>query len=184
MIRRRRRGAVLIWFTGVFLTTFTFVGLISVDYGHVIYARSEIRAVATDAALQAARQYQEDPSSEQAPLLLDETAARDAVAAAVQSVTDLKILRKTTITATKVTFENNEPGNELWFEQPPSQMRVPRVVVSITYEIRDLSLLDLGLTLLGEADTTLSGTITASAVICLPGFNPDTLNGACQRSDA
>jgi Flp pilus assembly protein TadG len=181
---RRRRGAVLIWFAGAFLTMFSFTGLVAIDFGQVIYSRSEIKTVASDAALRGAREYLQDTSSEQAPLLMDEAAARAVVAEIVKSAQDLGAVRKARITSTTVTFQNNEPTNALWFEQPASQMRVPRVVVTISYEVPGLVMLDLGMALLGKRSEVVTGTIVASAVICVPGLNPDTLQGACQRTDA
>lgn len=183
---RTRRAVALLWFVMIFLITASFVGAIAIDYGQVLFARSQVRSVAADAALQAAKRYQVSDALPIGALLLDEDAARAAVNEVLDTAAAQGAVRKAKITKVSVRFENNGVENASWAvissENPDIKPVVPRVVVSVTYEVTDLALMDTFAAVSNGVKTVITTTIAQSAVICVPGMNPDTLHGACARS--
>jgi Flp pilus assembly protein TadG len=171
----RPRAVVLVWFAGMFIATAGFVGAVSVDYGKVLLVKSEVESVAQDAAVAAARSY--DQAAATGALLLD---ARTATLTAQDIVTAATVGKNLHgASNVKVSVNVTQPDG-FWWENGQAP---PRVTVTITYDVADLLLMDLfAATTPGGAKTLVSGTAVSSAVICLPGSNPDTLNGACVRS--
>jgi len=181
---RSRRGAALLFFAGIFLLSAGFTGALAVDYGQVLFARSEVRTVAEDAAIAAAREYATGETLPVGALLLDETKATARAIEVLQSAVDQGSINRATYESVIVTFQNN--ATPLWFEDAtPATARAPRVVVTVTYRVTDLLLMDLFEAVGSDgAKSAKTGTQVASAVICVPGLNPDTLDGACARSDS
>lgn len=183
---RSRRAVVMLWFAMIFLATASFVGTIAIDYGQVLFARSQVQVVATDAALQASKSYQVSDSLPSGALLIDEEAARLTVQRVLDKAIEQGAIQKAKVTKLIVTFANNDPSNYAWAataaENPDSTPAVPRVSVSLTYEVTDLSMMDLFAAVSSGVKTVITSTITKSAVICVPGLNPDTLHGVCARS--
>jgi uncharacterized membrane protein len=183
---RRRRAAALLFFAGVFLLSAGFTGAVSVDYGQILFARSEIRATAEDAAVAAAREYATDETLPVGALLLNEAQATARVQEAFDLAVSQESIRRAQVTSVTVTFENNATANATWFEgATQATARAPRVVVTVEYSVSGLLLMDLFDAVDGDGGSTIqTGTQVASAVICVPGLNPDTLGGACARSDS
>jgi hypothetical protein len=176
----------MLWFVMIFLVTGSFVGALAIDYGQVLFARSQVQAVTTDAALRASKSYQVSDSLPSGALLLDEDAAREVVRQTMDLAVAQGAIQKAKILNVKVTFENNDPSNYAWAaiatENPTITPAVPRVYVAVTYEVTDLAMMDLFAAVSRGVKTVIVTTMTKDAAICVPGLNPDTVNGVCARS--
>jgi hypothetical protein len=197
MIRRARahRGVVLIWFAGMFLATAGFTGALAIDYGKVLLIRSQVELVSQDAAVAAARAYK-TVGVDDGDLLLDDAANGKVdivVDGIVQSAIDSGQLKN----ATKIAWawdvtqgaNPDQYSGQWWCTSavratcPVNPLPPPRVTVTITYKIGDLVMMDLfEATTPDGSKSSMSGTSTSSAVICIPGQNPDTFKGSCARS--
>lgn len=186
---RARRAVAMLWFAAIFLVVAGLIGGFAIDYGQVLFARSEIQSIADDAAIAAAREYYNAESMPQGTLLLDQTAAEARAKDLIQTALDNGSIKRTEFsvsTDVSVTFQNNEQDNGTWWDGAmPSTAKAPRVIVTVRYKVTDLMLLDLFSAVSGNGTkTVINGTYVGSAVICVPGLNPDTLDGACARSDS
>ena len=184
---RGHRAVAMLWFAAIFLVTSGLIGGFAVDYGQVLFARSEIQSITDDAAVAAAREYYDEELMPEGTLLLDEGRAAAQAKEVIQTALDNRSIRRTEFSvATDVTvaFQNNDNGT-WWDGATASTAKAPRVVVTVRYKVSDLMLLDLFSAIGGDgAKTVIEGTYVGSAVICVPGLNPDTLDGACARSDS
>lgn len=176
MRRRRRRGAVFLWFLLIALVTVGLVGVISIDTSRIFVARRQAQEFASATALGSTRLYQPG-----APLL-DEAAIRQFVST---SFADMKAAGAfsaiSNIQPGDVTVVVSDNADPAWPDRTPP--RPPRVTVTLRYQIADLSFLDLVGALLGnDSNTVVDGTSRSEAIVCRPGANPTTADGSCTRS--
>jgi hypothetical protein len=197
MIRRARarRGVVLIWFAGMFLATAGFTGALAVDYGKVLLIRSQVELVTQDASVAAARAYRVAGIND-GDLLLDD-AANGQVDTIVDGIVSSAVNSGQLKHAVNLAWSwdvtqgaNPDQYSGQWWctsamnpSCPVTPQPPPRVTVTITYQIGDLLMMDLfEATTPDGTKTSMTGKSTASAVICIPGQNPDTFKGTCTRS--
>ena len=163
---RTVRGSMFLWFTLVALPFMLLAGMFSADFASGVLAKEEARALADAAATAGAWQISTTGVS---PQLRCGTTANSVQTVATKFVQDnASLTLKSATLSGQPTVTCNTAANS--------------VSVQVNYTMQSSAFYRTLMTLFGGSTTSAQGSVTRTAIICVPGSAP-TVGGSCTRPD-